>query len=128
MITGGSAADTIVAGAGNDTINIASNQFATGELIQGGADSDQIVLTTSGTTANFSTGTVSGVETLTGSSGNDVVTMTASQWGGFSAINLGSGTSDVLHIVANGNITVLVTPTVTGVETGNLPAPPAPTR
>ena len=122
-ITGGSGADTIVAGNGDDTINIANGEFVTGELIAGGADSgigtrDRIVLTNA-TTVNFSLGTVSAIETLTGSSGNDVVAMTASQWGGFSAINLGSG-SDTLNVVASGNITVMVTPTISGIEIGNL--------
>ena len=77
------------------------------------------MLTNSGTTVDFSVGTVSGVETLTGSSGNDTVTMTASQWAGFSTINLGAGT-DVLNVVASGNISALAAPTVSNVETGNL--------
>ena len=122
-ITGGTGADTIDAGSGDDTINLANGQFVAGESIQGGADSgsgtrDQIVLTTA-TTVDFSIGTVSGIETLTGSSGNDTVTMTASQWAGFSTINLGTGT-DVLNVVASGDISALATPTLSNVETGNL--------
>ena len=119
----GSGADTIVAGSGDDTINIANGQFVAGESIEGGANSasgtrDRIVLTNA-TTVNFSVGTVSGIETLTGSTGNDTVTMTASQLAGFSTIDLGGGT-DVLNVLASGDISALGTPTVSNVETGNL--------
>ena len=86
--------------------------------IDGGTDADAIVLTNA-TTVNFTTGTVSNVETLTGSSGNDTVTMSANQWAGFSTINLGSGTN-VLNVVASGDISALPTPTVSNVTTGNL--------
>ncbi len=123
---GGGGADEIVAGSGDDTINLGSGQFVTGELIDGGANSasgtrDQIVLT-AGMTVNFSLGTISGIETLTGSSGSDNVTMTASQWAGFSTINLASGllTTDVLNVLANGNISALAIPAISNVETGNL--------
>ncbi len=122
-ITGGSGADTIAAGAGDDTINIANGQFVAGESIDGGADSgsgtrDRMVLTNT-TTVNFTVGTVTNVETLTGSTGNDNVTMSASQLAGFATIDLGAGT-DVLNVVASGNISALAIPTVTNVETGNL--------
>ncbi len=123
---GGNGADTIVAGSGDDTINLANGQFAAGEQINGGANSgsgtrDQIVLTNA-TTVDFSLGTVSGIETLTGSSSSDNVTMNASQLASFSAINLGSGllTTDVLNVVASGNISALAIPTISNVETGNL--------
>ena len=47
---GGNGADTIVAGSGDDTINIANGQFVAGESIKGGGNTasgtrDQIVLT-----------------------------------------------------------------------------------
>ncbi|MGO4836999.1 hypothetical protein AB4144_32610, partial [Rhizobiaceae sp. 2RAB30] len=121
---GGNGADTIVAGAGDDTINIGNGQFVAGESIQGGGNSasgtrDQIVLTSSGTTVDFSIGTVSGIETLTGSVLGDTVTMTATQWAGFSTINLGL-LNDTVNVVASGNISALATPTITSVETGNL--------
>ena len=64
-------------------------------------------------------GTVSNVETLTGSSGNDTVTMSAPQWAGFNTIDLGSGTN-VLNIVASGDISAGTTPTVSNVTTENL--------
>ena len=124
--TGGTGADTIVAGSGDDTINIANGQFAAGESINGGANTasgtrDQIVLT-NGTTVDFSTGTVTGIETLNGSSSSDTVTMTAAQLAGFSTVNLGSGflTTDVLNVVASGNIAALAMPAISNVETGNL--------
>ncbi|BCH27589.1 DUF4082 domain-containing protein [Mesorhizobium sp. L-8-3] len=125
VITGGTGADTIVAGGGNDTVNIATGQFGAGESIDGGADGgtgtrDQVVLTGSSATVDFSIGTISGLETLTGTSGNDAVTMTAAQWAGFSTINLGSGTGDVLNVVANGGISALTTPAISSVETGSL--------
>ncbi|KAB0265077.1 VCBS domain-containing protein [Microvirga brassicacearum] len=122
---GNAGADTIVAGGGNDTINIANGNFVAGESIQGGGNTstgtgDQIVLTNA-TTVDFSTGTVSGVETLTGTTGNDTVTMTASQWAGFRTIDLGGGGgTDVLNVVASGNISALAAPTVSKVEVGNL--------
>ncbi len=122
-ITGGSGADTIAAGAGDDTINIANGQFVAGESIDGGADSGSgtrdLMVLTNASTVNFTVGTVTNVETLTGSTGNDNVTMSASQLAGFSTIDLGAGT-DVLNVVASGNISALATPTVTNVETGNL--------
>ena len=123
IFTGGAGADTIVAGSGDDTINIGNGQFVAGESINGGGNTgsgtrDQIVLTNSGTTVDFTVGTVSGVETLTGSGGNDTVTMTAAQLAAFSAINLGGGT-DVLNVLASGNISALALPTIS-VETGNL--------
>ena len=118
VITGGGGADTLSGGAGNDTFNLANGDFASGESIDGGADTDAIVLTNA-TTVNFTTGTVSNVETLTGSSGNDTVTMSAPQWTGFNTINLGSGTN-VLNVVASGDISAGTTPTVSNVTTGNL--------
>ena len=77
------------------------------------------MLTTSGTTVNLTLGTVSGVETLTGSGGADNVTMSAAQFAAFETINLGSGT-DVLNVMASGNISALAVPLISGVETGNL--------
>ena len=74
---------------------------------------------TAATTVDLTLGTVSGIETLTGSGGNDTVTMSAALWSGFSTINLGAGT-DVLNVVAGGDISALGTPAVGTVETGNL--------
>ena len=59
---------------------------------------DQIVLTTSGSTIDFSAGAVSGIETLTGTTGSDNITLTATQWAGFSTINLVSGTDDAQRL------------------------------
>ena len=118
VITGGGGADTLSGGAGNDTFNLANGDFASGESIDGGADTDAIVLTNA-TTVNFTSGTVSNVETLTGSSGNDTVTMSANQLTGFNTINLGGGTN-VLNVVASGDISAATTPTVSNVTTGNL--------
>ena len=47
------------------------------------------------------------------------MTLTASQLAGFSTIDLGGGT-DVLNVVASGDISALGTPTISNVETGNL--------
>ncbi|MGY4506371.1 hypothetical protein ACVWYH_010328 [Bradyrhizobium sp. GM24.11] len=110
-ITGGAGADTIVGGAGDDTINLANGDFAAGESIDGGAQTtaDSIVLTNA-TTVDFSTGTVTGVETLTGGTGADTVTMSASQWAGFTTINLGASGTNVLNVVASGGISTFGTP------------------
>lgn len=121
---GGNGADTIVAGSGNDTINLGTGQFDDGESIQGGGNSasgtrDQIILTSGGTIVDFTVGSVSGIETLTGSTGNDTVSMTARQWAGFSAVNLGSGT-DVVNVLASGNISALPAPALNSVENGGL--------
>src|SRR5262249_31952560 len=131
-ITGGTGADTISAGSGDDTINIATGQFVSGESIQGGADSgsgtrDQIVLTTTGdgTSVDFTLGSISGVETLSAvnqGSGNgydQTFTLAASQFAGLTTINMNDGT-DVLNVVASGDISGLTTPTISAVETGNL--------
>ena len=115
---GGGGADSLSGGAGNDIFYLANGDFASGESIDGGADSDAIVLTNA-TTVNFTNGAVSNVEALTGSSGNDTVTMSANQWAGFNTINLGSGTN-VLNVVAGGDISVATMPTVSNVTTGNL--------
>ena len=128
-ITGGSGADTISGGAGADimdggadadTFNLASGDFASGELITGGANSDTILLTNA-TTVDFTTGTLATVETLTGStSGNDTVTMLASHFAGmFTAIDLVSGT-DVLNVVAAGDISAATAATLSNIDTGNL--------
>ena len=117
-IVGGAAADTLSGGAGSDTFYLANGDFVSGESIDGGGDADAIVLTNP-TTVNFTSGTVSNVETLTGSGGNDTVTMSANQWAGFNTINLGGGTN-VLNVVAGGDISASSTPTVGNVTTGNL--------
>ena len=61
------------------------------------------------------------VEALAGSTSADTVTMSASQWAGFGAINLGTGTN-VLNVVTSGviDISALGAPTVSNVTTGNL--------
>ena len=116
VIDGGGGADTLSGGVGNDTFNLAN--FAAGESINGDNDVDAIVLTNPAT-VNFTTGTISNVETLTGSSGNDTVTISATQWTGFSTINLGGGTN-ILNVVASGDISTRTVPTVSNVTTENL--------
>ena len=123
-IAGGAGVDNLDGGAGDDIFDLANGDFDAGESIQGAEDSgsgtrDEIVLTIP-TTVDFSLGTVSGVETLSGSSGNDTVTMSAKQWAGFSYwIDLDDGT-DVLNIVASGDISTLAGPSIGQIETGNL--------
>ena len=46
--------------------------------------------------------------------------MTASQWAGFTTIDLGAGASDTLNVVASGNIAALGSPAISNVEIGNL--------
>ena len=119
-ITGGAGADTMDGGANDDTFNLANGDFAPGESITGGANSDSIVLTNA-TTVDFTTGTLATVETLTGStSANDTVTMLASHFAGmFTTIDLVSGT-DVLNVVAAGNISAASAATLSNIDTGNL--------
>ena len=65
--------DTIVGGAGDDTINVADDSSKPASrsrvALIGSGTRDQIVLTTSGSTIDFSVGTVAGIETLTGNLG-----------------------------------------------------------
>src|SRR5260221_7383155 len=97
-INGGSGVDSLSGGSGNDAFNLAAGDFAPGESIDGGTQTsgDAINLTNS-TNVNFTTGTVTGVEFLFGSIFADTVTISASQWAGFSSINLGTGTN-VLNV------------------------------
>ncbi len=90
------------------------------QLTAGRNHGDSIVLTNA-TTADFTTGTLTGIEVLSGSVGLiDQLTMSASQWAGFTTINLGAGSQNALNVVANGDISALGTPTVSNVTIGNL--------
>lgn len=118
-ITGGAGADTMDGGSGDDTFNIATGWTA-GESITGGAGTDDAIVFTAAATVDFSTGTLATLERLTGfAAGNDTVTMTATQWAMFTTIDLVSGT-DIVNVMASGNIAASGTPTVSNVDTGNL--------
>ena len=52
-------------------------------------------------------GTVTNVETLTGSTSSDTVTLSALQLAGLGTVNLVSGFTDTLNVVANGDISQL---------------------
>lgn len=118
-ITGGAGADTMDGGAGNDTFNIATGWTA-GESITGGAGTDDAIVLTAAATIDFSTGTLNTLERLTGfAGGNDTITLTAAQWAMFTTIDLISGT-DVVNVLASGDISSAGTPTVSNVDTGNL--------
>jgi hypothetical protein len=83
--------DTIDGGAGDDTIKLVNSTFAPGGSIQGGTGTDilyMLYMVNAGT-YDFTAGTLSGVETLYDYAGGSITaTMTASQWAGFSTINL----------------------------------------
>src|SRR5262245_40340278 len=126
--TGGDGADTVIAGNGNDTFNIATGDFDAGESINGGGGTDTITLTTTGDgqAVDYSIGTITNVESLTSvnqGSGNgydQTFTVTAAQWAGLTSLNMNDGT-DVLNVLASGDISADVTnPTVSNVETSNL--------
>jgi Ca2+-binding RTX toxin-like protein len=120
-ITGGAGNDGIFAGAGNDTIVLNVGDFGFGESLDGGAQNDTLQLNGAGTTYDLSNVTIANIENLsttTGSTGNQLVTLTAAQFAGFTAIDLGGGTDDVLTITISGNVTFPTgIPTITGVET-----------
>ena len=118
VITGGAGADTLSGGAGNDTFNLANGILPRASRLTVALMRTRLFSPTRRQSISRA-GTVSNVETLTGSSGNDTVTMSANQWAGFSTINLGSGTN-VLNVVASGDISAQPTPTVSNVTTGNL--------
>jgi hypothetical protein len=69
---------------------------------------------------DFTVGTVTNVEALTGSTGNDTVTLSALQLAGFGTVNLGSGFTDTLNVVGNGDISQLALATMSNIDTGNL--------
>ena len=120
IITGGAGIDIIDGGADNDTINLANGDFAAGESLTGGGGTDNITLTNA-TTVDFQAGTLATIEELNGSSGDDTVTMSATQYAGFTTINLAGGT-DILNVETSGteDISASGTPAVNNVETGNL--------
>ena len=105
-ITGGEGADTIAAGGGNDTINLANGEFASGESIEAGPTATPSSLPTARRWTS-PVGTVTNVETLTGSTGSDTVTLSALQLAGLGTVNLVSGFTDTLNVVANGDISQL---------------------
>jgi Ca2+-binding RTX toxin-like protein len=117
-ITGGADIDTMNGGNGNDTFNLANNDFGAGESIDGGAGTNTILLTNA-TTIDLSAGTIANIANFTGSSGNDTVTMSAAHFSGFGTINLAGGTN-VMNVVASGDISGLSATTVQNVGTGNL--------
>jgi len=121
VLVGKNGSDYMYGLGGNDTFNLANNNFGAGEYIDGGAGTDTIVLTNQ-TTVNFTTGTIVSVETLTGSSSSDTVTMSAQQWAGFSTINLAGGSGDTLTVNVSGavNISSAAATTVSNTETGSL--------
>ena len=111
---GNGGADTMTGGSAADTFNLANGDFVAGESITGGGATDSIVLTNA-TTVDFATGTLATVETLTGSGDSNSVTLSASQFGLFSAIDLGGG-SDTLTIKTSANFTFVAPATFTSVE------------
>ncbi len=118
LLAGFAGSDMINGGAGDDAFLYVNGHWAAGEVVDGGIGTDSILLFVA-STIDFSTGTLTSVETFTGSGGNDTITLSASQWAGFTAIDMGGGT-DVLNVIATGNISALGTPTFTSAETGNL--------
>ena len=60
------------------------------------------------------------VETLTGSTSSDTVTLSALQLAGLGTVNLVSGFTDTLNVVANGDISQLALATMSNIDTGNL--------
>ena len=115
-ITGGAGADSSSGGAGNDVFVLASGNFAAGESIDGGADSDVIELSAAGT-YDLSAGSITGVEAFNGSTADESVTLSASQFNGFTTINLGAG-NDTLNIKVSGaaNLSSITFTALTGVE------------
>jgi Ca2+-binding RTX toxin-like protein len=98
----GKGKDTIIGGAGNDTINLKLGDISIGDIFDGGAGTDTIALT--GVFHDFSLATIVSIEniTTTDNANTHVVTLTATQFAGFTAIDL--GTSGVLTINVNGAV------------------------
>jgi Ca2+-binding RTX toxin-like protein len=98
----GKGTDIIIAGAGDDTIKLNLGGISAGDSFDGGAGSDTIALT--GVFHDFSLATIVSIEniTTTDNLNTHVVTLTATQFAGFTAIDL--GTSGVLTINVNGSV------------------------
>lgn len=120
-ITGGAGADAISTGDGTNTVNLANNDFGSGESIAGGAGTDTVVLTNA-TTVDFTTGTLTALETLTGSASGDTVTIGMLHYAGMlSSIDMAGGT-DRLNVSVTGaiDITAITAATVSNMENGYL--------
>jgi hypothetical protein len=117
-ITGTTGAESMTGGSGNDTFNLGSSHFASGESIDGGAGNNDAVVLTAAGTFNFTNGSLTNVEILTGSSGNDNVFLTVPQFAALSTINLGNGNGDTLFLEVSGthDISSLTIPTPTNTE------------
>jgi large repetitive protein len=110
--------DTIVAGSGDDTINLAAGNANSGDSFNGGGGTD--TLSVAGT--NDLTGVIiTSIENLAAGNGGQTVTMTASQFIGFSNINMGNGT-DTLNVNVTGTVDISSNniPSITNVENRNL--------
>src|SRR4029078_8568871 len=90
-VAGGDGANSIRTGSGADTFNLASGDFVAGDSINGGGGTDTINFTTIGVSSLvLCVATISNVEKFVSFNGTQTVTMTASQFAGFSSIDLGS--------------------------------------
>lgn len=117
-----SLAAIIDAGSGDDAITISSSHFSTGDAIVGGDGADSLALTSGAiNTYDFTVGSLATLEILTGSGSGDNVTLFATSFAGMlTSINLAGAGTDVLNIVASGDISAATAATVTNTETGNL--------
>lgn len=98
----GTGTDIIVAGSGNDTINLAAGNPSSGDIFNGRNGTDANNLTNAGV-FNFTGVTIANIENLTSSSGNlnQTVTLSGAQANGFNSINLGNG-YDILNLTSDG--------------------------
>ena len=119
ILTGSAQADTLTAGGGNDTINLANGDFDAGESLIGNGGTDELILTNA-TTVDFTTGTLTTMETLTGSAGVDNVTISGAQLDSFTSMNFNGG-ADTLFLTTTSaaglNVMGLSDADIQGLET-----------
>jgi T1SS-143 domain-containing protein len=122
-IDGKGGGDIILGGAGKDTIYAYNNMFH----VDGGAGTDTLLVRGDNANIDLSSTTIKNVEYLVGEDGgsghsyDQTVTLSATQWAGFSDIQMNDG-SDVVNVKVTGamDISGAASTSVTGVEVGHL--------
>ncbi|WP_018898978.1 cadherin domain-containing protein [Rhizobium sp. 2MFCol3.1] len=114
--------DIIIGGSGDDVIYAYNGMFK----VDGGAGSDTLQINGDKAIVDLSSTEIVNVEKLVGQDGgksdyNQTVTLSATQWAGFSSINMNDGTDTVnVKVTGNMDISGASSTSVNGVEIGHL--------
>lgn len=114
----GAGSDRIYMGGGDDRLLLANGDFLYSEVIDGGAGVDTLEFVNA-TTVNFNSGSLVDVEHILGSAGHDEIFLSALQWAALGSVDMVSGT-DVLNVIARGDISALSAPILSNIDTGHL--------